>query len=78
VLLTEEIANEEQLEQVSGDLLGLEGMDKPLAAKLAAEGIKTLDDFAELSAGELIDIAGDLDEEKAKSMILKAREHWFE
>ncbi|MDR0996317.1 MAG: transcription termination factor NusA [Zoogloeaceae bacterium] len=78
VLLTEEIASEEQLEQVSDDLLNLEGMDKPLAMKLAAEGIKTLDDFAELATDELIEIAGDLDEEKAKAMILKAREHWFE
>jgi N utilization substance protein A len=36
VLLTEAIVDEEQLENVADDLLNLEGMDKPLAAKLAA------------------------------------------
>jgi hypothetical protein len=35
VLLTEAIVDEEQLENVDEDLLNLEGMDKPLAAKLA-------------------------------------------
>jgi hypothetical protein len=35
VLLTEAIVTEEQLETVAEDMLGLEGMDKPLAAKLA-------------------------------------------
>ena len=77
VLLTEAIVAEEQLEQVAEDLLSLEGMDKEMAAKLAGHGIKTRDDLAELAVDELTDITG-MEEEKAKAMILKAREHWFE
>ena len=39
VLLTEAIVDEEQLEKVADDLLSVEGMDKPLAAKLARNGV---------------------------------------
>ncbi len=77
VLLTEAIVSEEQLEQVAEDLLALEGMDKPLAAKLARAGVKTRDDLADLAVDELTDIAG-ITEESAKDLITKARAHWFE
>ncbi|MDR2164163.1 MAG: transcription termination factor NusA [Zoogloeaceae bacterium] len=77
VLLTEAIATEEQLNDVEEDLLALEGMDKNLAAQLAASGVKTRDDLAELALDELVEITG-MDAEKAGVMILKAREHWFE
>src|SRR5574343_901178 len=77
VLLTEAIATEEQLESVSEDLIGLEGMSKELAAKLAADGVKTRDDLAELAVDELTEMTG-IDEERAKELILKARAHWFE
>lgn len=77
VLLTEAIVTEEQLENVAEDLLGLEGMDKTLAAKLAGHGVKTRDDLAELAVDELMDMTG-MDEERAKQMIVTARAHWFE
>ncbi|MDR3322626.1 MAG: transcription termination factor NusA [Zoogloeaceae bacterium] len=77
VLLTEAIATEEQIDQVDEELLALDGMDKSLAGKLAAEGIKTRDDLAELAVDELIDLTG-MEEEKAKALILTARAHWFE
>ncbi len=77
VLLTEAIVSEEQLEQVAEDLLALEGMDKPLAAKLARAGVKTRDDLADLAVDELTEIAG-ITEESAKDLITKARAHWFE
>jgi len=77
VLLTEAIVNEEQLEGVAEDLLSLEGMDKPLAAKLAAHGVKTRDDLADLAVDELTEIT-ELDESSAKDLITKARAHWFE
>lgn len=77
VLLTEAIVAEEQLESVSEDLLGLEGMDKPLAAKLAQSGVHTRDDLADLAVDELMDMSG-LDEERAKNLITTARAHWFE
>ncbi len=77
VLLTEAIVAEEQLEQVSEDLLTLEGMDHDMAAKLATHGVRTRDELAELAVDELTDMTG-MDEEKAKALILKARAHWFE
>ncbi len=76
VLLTEAIANEEQLEKVSDDLLGLTGMDKALAAKLARQGIHTRDDLADLSVDEVMEMTG-IDAERAKSLITVARAHWF-
>ncbi len=77
VLLTEAIATEEQLENVSEDLIGLEGMSKEIAAKLAGHDVKTRDDLAELAVDELMEITG-IDETRAKELILKARAHWFE
>ena len=77
VLLTEAIVTEEQLENVSEDLLSLEGMDKPLAATLAQQEIRTRDDLADLAVDELVEIAG-IDEERARALITVARAHWFE
>jgi N utilization substance protein A len=77
VLLTEAIATEEKLENVSEDLIGLEGMSKDLAAKLAEHDVKTRDDLAELAVDELTEMTG-IDDERAKELILKARAHWFE
>ena len=77
VLLTEAIVNEEQLEGVAEDLLSLEGMSKPLAAKLATHGVKTRDDLADLAVDELTELT-ELDESSAKDLITKARAHWFE
>ncbi len=77
ILLTEAIATEEKLEDVSEDLIGLEGMSKELAAKLASHDVKSRDDLAELAVDELTEMTG-IDEERAKELILKARAHWFE
>ncbi|MCU0258107.1 MAG: transcription termination factor NusA [Solirubrobacteraceae bacterium] len=77
VLLTEAIATEEKIEQTSEDLLSLEGMDKPLAAKLADAKVFTRDDLAELAVDELVEATG-VDEQRAKELIMKARAHWFE
>jgi N utilization substance protein A len=77
VLLTEAIVAEEQLGDVAEDLLGLEGMDKPLAGKLVANGIKTRDDLADLAVDELTEMT-DIDAERAGQLITTARAHWFE
>jgi N utilization substance protein A len=76
VLLTEAIVDEEQLEKVAEDMLNLEGMDKPLAAKLARNNVCTRDDLADLAVDELIEMTG-IDEDKAKALITVARAHWF-
>jgi len=77
VLLTEAIVTEEQIGDVSEDMLGLEGMDKQLAGKLAAKGIKTRDDLADLAIDELTEMT-DIDADRAKQLITTARAHWFE
>ncbi|WP_341677789.1 transcription termination factor NusA [Niveibacterium sp. SC-1] len=77
VLLTEAIVSEEALEQTDEGLLALEGMDKPLAAKLARAGVKTRDDLADLAVDELTEIA-EIDAVRATDLITKARAHWFE
>jgi N utilization substance protein A len=76
VLLTEAIVDEEHLEKVAEDMLELEGMDKALAAKLAKNGICTRDDLADLAVDELTELT-DIDDDRAKDLITKARAHWF-
>lgn len=79
VLLTQAIASEEQLEeaQPADDLLGMDGMDKHLALVLASKGICTMEDLAEQSVDDLLDI-DDMTEEKAAELIMTARKPWFE
>ena len=76
VLLTEAIVDEEQLENVEEELLGLEGMDKALAAKLARQKITTRDDLADLAVDELVEMTG-VAAERATKLITNARAHWF-
>jgi N utilization substance protein A len=79
-LLTLEIAREEKVEEVSQDLRDLEvdgkGLTPDLIAKLAVGNIHTRDDLADLAVDELTELTG-LDDERAKALIMKAREHWF-
>jgi N utilization substance protein A len=76
-LLVAAIANEEKVEGVDQDLLKLEGMDTQLAAKLAEGGVTKRDDLADLAVDELSEMTG-IDAERAKSLIMVARAHWFE
>ena len=75
-LLTMEIAREESVDSVSQDLRDLEGLTPDLIAKLAAGGIHTRDDLADLAIDELTELTGQSAED-AKALIMKAREHWF-
>ena len=75
-LLTMEIEKEEQVEEVSQNLRDLEGLTPELIAKLAVGGIHTRDDLADLAVDELTELSG-IEDEVAKTLIMKAREHWF-
>ena len=75
-LLTMEIAKEESVADVSQDLRDLEGLTPELVAKLAAGGVQTRDDLADLAIDELTELTGQTADE-AKALIMKAREHWF-
>jgi N utilization substance protein A len=75
-LLTEAIAKEEKVEEAAEDLLALEGMDDATAHQLAAKGISTMDDLAELAIDELVELTN-MDEARAKALIMTARAPWF-
>ncbi|MGD8407974.1 MAG: transcription termination factor NusA [Thiohalophilus sp.] len=78
VLLTRAISSEETVDKLepAEDLLNMEGMDQGLAYKLAGKGICSMEDLAEQSVDELMEI-DEMDEEKAAQLIMKAREPWF-
>ncbi|SHI48735.1 transcription termination factor NusA [Cycloclasticus pugetii] len=76
--LIKAIASEEVLEEhePAKDLLNMEGMDRELAFKLASKEIVTMEDLANLATDELLEITS-IDEERATTLIMKAREPWF-
>jgi N utilization substance protein A len=78
VLLTQAIASEEHTGEVgpSEDLLAMEGMDPELAYALAEKGVTTMDDLAELSVDELMEIEG-MTDTRAGELIMTARAPWF-
>ena len=78
VLLTRALAQEEVLEvtQPADDLLQMEGMDEHLARILASNGVITMEDLAEKSVDDLIDIE-EMSEERAAQLIMTARAPWF-
>jgi N utilization substance protein A len=77
-LLTLAIASEEQLEanEPAEDLLTMDGMERHLAFVLASRGIVTMEDLAEQSVDDLMEIE-DMTEERAAELIMTARAPWF-
>lgn len=78
VLLTKALAQEEELEAAkpADDLLNMDGMDTHLAYVLASKGIISMEDLAEQSVDELIEIE-EISGEKAAKLIMEARAPWF-
>ncbi len=79
VLLNQAIASEELLSdgEPAADLLNMEGMDRQLAYRLAANSVVTMEDLAELAIADLVEIDGTLGEERAGELIMTARAPWF-
>jgi transcription termination/antitermination protein NusA len=75
-LLVEAIASEEHVENVASDLLTLDGMDNETARVLAAKGVTTQEELADLAVDDLIELTG-IDAERAKQLIMTARAPWF-
>ncbi|MCG7497555.1 transcription termination factor NusA [Vibrio sp. Of7-15] len=78
-LTTIALAQEESFDGVepAEDLLGLEGLEREMAFKLAAKKVVTLEDLADQGIDELSDIEG-LTEERAGELIMAARNIcWF-
>ncbi|UUX52119.1 transcription termination factor NusA [Nisaea acidiphila] len=65
---------------VAEDLLAFEGLALANIVALAEQGVKTLDDLADLAGDELIEMLPDagLDQNTANDVIMAARAHWFE
>ena len=61
----------------AADLLGMTNMKEELAYKLAASGVVTMEDLANLSIDELLDVEPQLNEDDAGEMIMTARKPWF-
>lgn len=79
-LLTKAIAQEEKLSGAEPDqtLLDMEGVDGHMAKVLASNGIKTQEDLADQSVDELLEVEDlEIDEERAKELIMTARAPWF-
>jgi N utilization substance protein A len=78
-LLNEALAAEEGLEehQPAADLLGLAGMDEATAYALAERGIRDREALAEAATDEIADLDG-VGAERAATLIMEARKHWFE
>ena len=76
-LLTQALSSGKGLLSVPDEsLLTMEGMTEELAKKLAQNGITSMEELAEKSIDELMDVEG-LSEEQAGVLIMKAREPWF-
>ena len=76
VLLTAAIVNEEKVEHGIEDLSKLEGMDEETARSLAAKGIVTQEQLADLDVDELVELTG-MDADRANALIMVARAPWF-
>ncbi|AJC48297.1 transcription termination/antitermination protein NusA [Allofrancisella guangzhouensis] len=72
-LLSQVLGNKKPAE----DLLNMQGMQEDLAKQLAKANIVTMEDLAELSVDELLEIVN-VDEQKATDLIMQARAPWFE
>jgi N utilization substance protein A len=75
-ILTAAIAKEETVVDPADDLKDMDGMDIDMAKLMASKGIVTMEDLAELSVDELLELIK-IDEEKAKTLIMTARAPWF-
>ena len=64
---------------IADDLVAAEGLRSDQILKLGQEGVKTLDDLADLAGDELVEILGEdqITLKEANDVIMKAREHWF-
>jgi N utilization substance protein A len=75
-LLNAALVKEERLEHGIDDLLKLDGMNDELARVLAAKGVSTQEQLADLDVDELVELSG-LETDKANALIMAARAPWF-
>ena len=59
------------------DLVNLNGITNDILSALSSNNIKKLDELAEMSVGELMDISEKVTEKEASALIMEARKPWF-
>jgi len=64
---------------IKDDLMEAQGLRSDQIMALGEQGVKTLDDLADLAGDELVEMLGEnqITEKDANDIIMKAREHWF-
>jgi len=74
-----ELAEKQKELGITDDLIALDGLKPALAIKLGENGVKTLDDLADLAGDELVEIVGEdqMTQSEANKLIMAARQHWF-
>ena len=59
------------------DLVNLRGITNDVLSALSQNNIKNLEEFAEMSVPELMDISDKITEKEASALIMEARKPWF-
>jgi len=59
------------------DLVNLRGITNDVLSALSQNNIKSLEEFAEMSVPELMDISDKITEKEASALIMEARKPWF-
>jgi len=65
---------------VADEVAAIEGLNAAVLVRLGENGVKTLDDLADLASDELIELLAELapNAEEADRIIMAARAHWFD
>ena len=58
-------------------LVNLNGITNDVLSALSSNNLKKLDDLAEMSVGELMEICDKVTEKEASALIMEARKPWF-
>ncbi|PCJ97287.1 MAG: transcription termination/antitermination protein NusA [Zetaproteobacteria bacterium] len=76
---SEELKEKQDELKIDDDLMTAEGLRADQILKLGEQGIKKLDDLADLAGDELVELLGEnqMSVKDANTVIMKAREHWF-
>lgn len=75
-ILAQSVLDEERITQADTALKQAKGVDREMLLDLLNAQVNNLDDLAELSADELVEITG-ITHDAATEVIMSAREHWF-
>ena len=75
-----ELSERRQEIGVADDLAAVAGLTPTMLVALGEQGIKTLDDLADLASDELIEMLPEImmNEDEANAIIMAARAHWFD